>query len=930
MSWLRLVRPAVARTRALTLLLAVVVLVTTTLVTALPALTDTASAAWLADRWSSAPPTGRALLVQSGKGVSLTAPGQVPAGDPYAPTRDAVQGALRPATELFQPVVTAAYAVDPVPITPSPQGTERMGIPVLSPALGPRVRWVQGRAPAPSTREETRTITSLDETGNAVESSATVPVLEVALSRRAATQWQVRVGDRWRLPAAAGLTTQIPMVISGIYEPLDPADPFWQWFGELTDVVRVAGSDPNAGVKPTVAVALCPQDYATVMVTEMANGLGHTWIWQVDPARATPERMPQLTQGLARLARQPDLGITGAAQVRSSIPDTLSAWQGGVRTTRVLDGTVTTGLTVLVAALALLLAGLRAERRAADDTLLRSRGAAVGQLAALAALDVLPPVVLAGAAGHAAACLLAGRWLAPWPAVVLVTLTAAVAAVTAVRAAGRDVPGRRTRLRAGLDLTGRFLPPLALVGITALAVVTVRQRPAETPTASSGSLTRASTGALVAGDQPDLLLQATPALVAVCAGMLLLLLVRWGAGAAARAATRRAGAGGWLGLVHTARASGSARLPLVAITVAGAVAVLTSTVGSTLATTRTLETWRQVGADVALTSDRIDPGVVDAVAAAPGVEAVAPLGERTGELVSDRTGATSRAPVTVLVGSSEQVAQVRAGSPVALDPAAARAAGEPGLTLVTSADLPVLHQPGLTLVVERRRLPVTQVVVDPALRATGSTTRVLVPRPVLERALDTVVPPTTLLVRTAPTGTTSVAGVRAATGSARLPVQLTDRRALESQSAAGPLARHVATVVTLTWLAAAVLAALGAHALTTATAASRRQLLARARVLGMAGGARRTTVLVAVLPAALAAVLAGLLVGLGLPALLPRLLDLAPVAGGGPYPPLQPSWPAVLAVAAALSALVVGAALLDLRATARLSLTRHLRAGDHP
>ncbi len=958
MTWSRLVLASARTTRGLTLLTALVVAVTTALVTMLPALTDRASRDWLGESLRRAPVMGRSVLVTLPTGIGAGFPGGDPAA-PFARVATSVQRLWGPETsQLYGPVRPMAATNDAQPLAPTPQGVVRSGQLVLTPAFESRVRWTAGRAPRPSAERHvlppapaTEDL-SVQTAGPGLPDPATlppetIPTLEVGLSTVAADSWGTKVGERWTMPAASGTATRLHLLVSGIYEPTDPRDDLWQWMPQLAGISLIEEGGANGGVQPAVGLVLSPDVHQQVVaISALSNTVNYSWTWRVDDRRVRPADLPALTSGLARVASAPSEVTDGAVSVRSTLSGTLSSWRDGVRATRLVDGTVTTGLLVLAAALAVLLARLRTERRRRDDDLLRSRGASMSRLGLLAALDVSMPVVLGAALGWGVAALTTQSVLPPWWALGLAA-AAVLAHVGATVLGARDRGrGQRGGRLARVGAASRLAPVLALVALAVLAVITVRQRPAEPTTPRDDLITAGRAAQLSTGDiTPDPLVQAVPALVAVVVGLLLLALVRAASSVAARIVDRRPGGRSWLGLTQAARAGGASRLPLVALTVAAALAVLTSTLGHTLVQARELQTWREVGADAQVTGSRLDASVVETVRRRPGVQSVAALGETSGQLLSDSTGADARAQVAVRVGSVQEVASVRAGTPIAVHEASTSTAtptstftatstatststspqGD-GVTLVVGRDRPVLHQPGLRIEINRRSAPVRTVVVDESLQDTTTQLIALAPRDQVERLTGSPVPTTTLLVRATPVASASL--VAEARTLSPLVEQAVDRTTVAARAADQPLSRHVLLVVLLTSLAAALLAALAAYALTAATAAARRQLLARARVLGMPARDRHTVVLVQVLPPALAAVVTGLATGLGLPWLLPRLVDLAPFAGGEAYPRLVPSWPTVAAIAIGLSVLVSAVVALDLRSATRLSLTRHLRAGD--
>lgn len=882
-TWIRLAGSA--RSRVLLLLVAVTVAVVTAPAAALPPLTDDAAAQRLTQSVREAPRAGRSLSVTTGYDV----PEMPTEGTPFDPVTAGVEQVMGPAAMAhFSPVTPTVSTVGTLAVSPAPPGEQRLARLVLSPTLDDAVRWVEGRAPA----------------------ATTDPVLQVGLSATSARALRVRVGDEWSIatsPAAPEQRRRV--VVVGLYDPVAAEADLWSAFSELRTPVPIP--QPDGGIAQFTGLVVAPGEHQRLREV-FAGPFLYEWAWAIRPDRITPADIPDLEAAMARLRSATADRTGGPVQVRSGLDVTIDRWRTAVVTTRVMDGAVGTGLVVLGIPLLLLLCRLRAEDRREADRLLTSRGASRGQSVGLALLDVAPAALAGALVGYAAACLSVGRGVPGWWAALLLAAVA-VATAHSTLSGLTDLTGRGDRRRLGrVRSTTRVVALLLGLGVTVAAVLTARQTAAETPRGLA--------------PRPDLLTQSLPVLLAVCAGVLLVLLLRGLTRLLAARGSRR-GVGVWLGLLQSVRSPQVATLPVVAIVVAASLTVWLTSISHTLTEHRELQTWRETGAALRIDGDRLED-VTGTVRAHSGVHTVAPLAERPGQVAGAGGGLGSRVSVEVLLGSSAEVDAVHAGTPLepGEDAAPPRVLGGDGLAVVTSAPLPALDRPDPTLVVENRRLPIASVVVDPGL-ASGDRPVVLAPREAVERALGRPVTTTRLLVAADESAAADLAAQ--VPGLSPMVTDVVDRAAIARSRGEEPLTAHIDTVVILTAAAAALLAALAVHALAAATATARRRVLARARVLGMRTGDRRRLVAVQVLPPAVAAIAAGLLTGQALPPLVPRLVDLSPFTGGAPWPPLTPSWAAVAAIGAGLLVLVLAVVAIDLRATTG-HLTSHLRAGEDP
>ncbi|MFI6446055.1 FtsX-like permease family protein [Kitasatospora sp. NPDC050543] len=366
----------------------------------------------------------------------------------------------------------------------------------------------------------------------------------------------LRLDDRY---GGAPLTVRI----TGVYRPADPTDPYWR-------LDPVGGHGIQVGGFTTYGPLLVDDSAFT------AAGLpqnGRSWLLDADFAGIGRPEAAALRDRAARLTDQ--LRTTTGLQAGTELPDLLHELDSSALVARstLLIGALQ--LTVLSAAVLLLVVHLMAARQRSENALLAARGASGARLGAFTAAEalllalpaallapLLTPLLLRALAGHGplARVPLDTRpsWTL-WPVAAACALTCVVltCAPAVLRGAGGSVlrrAGRRQALVTGAVRSGGDLALVALAGLGYHQL-----------TRYNGGLSTDASGRL--GLDPVLI--AAPTL-ALCAGTLLVLRVlplaaRLGGRLAARGRGLVPALAGWQLARRPGRATGPVLLLVLAV-----------------------------------------------------------------------------------------------------------------------------------------------------------------------------------------------------------------------------------------------------------------------------------------------------------------------------------------------------------------------------
>lgn len=932
---------------------ALVVLASALLGAAVPRALEQLATEGLRGSVDTAPYLDRELLATS---VGFPPVSLATTGEPDAPFR----GVLDDVEDSFEPLLarssqgvlgTIRYrqlrALDISPVLPDETDTSLFNPTVLTdptgvadPGFASRVRYVGGVPPSASELvPDPGADLPSGVPGGAASGSATI---EVAVSTEVARVHGLEPGS------VITLTQRLTASVTGVVEPLDPDDPYWQLDAVLLDPAQ--SYTDRDGIIHTSALLVPPEAAAT-----LASQLYGTNPPQVEV------RVP-LAAGDVRAAEAPELfdevrrveGIVFDVPTPSGLAETffvqpapdlrLSSGLDTIvldhlrqqRTSAAVVSVVSAGLLGVTLAVLTLAARLVVERRRRALSLLVARGGSARQVAVVSLVEGLVLGVLAAAVGAALAAVVVdgdggrvGWWLPALlglaPAVLLPVL-----AVLGTRDGGAEgLRGRRRDASTGLLAGGgrrRLVAEGVLVLVTVAAVLALRQRGLEPPPVPRSGAVDPS----ALSTAPDPLLAAAPVLIGLVTAVLVARLAPLPLRRLAAAAARRRGAVTFLGAARSGRDQVAGTLPVLVVLLAICTCVLGVVVSGTAQRGLRDASWEEVGAQARTTSLGLTPEEVEAAGLVEGVDDVAAVSVSRG----DAESATREGDVDVVAVDPARLAAVQADVPGAYAP-------PDDLGTLDGGRVPLVVSPAVGAVGEEVTVTFGGFTLDGVVVATadrlvsltaGSDWVLADPR-----ALDEVGYPYPLpriaLVDLAPGLADSRAAdveqvqrdLRAALGTGS---PLLTRAEAEQRIADRPLVRG--TLGSFGWAAAlsAVLCAAALLLTLVAAAAERVRLLSRLRTLGLDGRQSGSLVAWEAAPVVVPGVLVGVLVGFGVTLAIYPALDLRAFTGGTERPALALdlgllAWSVGGVVAA--SALAVVLAVLT---GSRARLGAVLRVGD--
>jgi putative ABC transport system permease protein len=753
-----------------------------------------------------------------------------------------------------------------------------------------------------------------------------------AVSTATAARYGLHPGSRLVLVASAGSLT---LDITGVVAARDPASTFWQNDGGLTPLYNTpldgvpywSGSvfaDP--GQEPIVQSVFGPASLALSWTVPLDTGR-----LTASQARPVYNALNQATQTFPPLG--PLSGGAGVVSVSSPLTSNLAAFlatQAEVDTALAL---LFVSLIVAGAAVIAVAARMVAVRRGAELTLLRARGSSIAQLSAHllrgTAVVVLPAALLGAGLAFAVDSSEASSALG-WSlaALVLVAGLAGPPVIAAVRHRRPGPPASAAQITAAGEAAPRRIGARRLVAeVTAGAA------------AIAGLVVLHAQG-LPAPGQTDLILAATPVLVAVPVVLVVLRLYPLAIRGLLALAARATGATGFVALAQASRTALTGILPVFAVVLALSVAAFAGTVRDAVGRGENAAAWAATGADVLIQNrpgdpippyDHVTAADVARISAVPGVRQTAAVWETSWSGPGGQS-------VTVLGVDPARYAALTATTPFPPFPVSklgpAATPGGTGKPVTSTTVVPVLASPAAAAFLGRagpERLTARQTGLAPVrirvtgvLRSTpaqpGGGAWVIMPLRTLPGAAGAPGPQTLLVA-----GTAIDNQKLAATINAVLPEANTlTRSSVLSSLADAPLAKSAELLMLLTILAAAGLG-LGTVMMGLALgAAQRRRTLARMTTMGL--DRPIGLAVTEAMPAILAAAVAGLVCALALPQLVGPALDLAVFTGSGTPVAIQPGWAALGLPVAAVIVIAAAALAGQTRALRRRGVTSLLRA----
>ncbi|MGW5272632.1 ABC transporter permease [Streptomyces sp. NPDC004044] len=463
--------------------------------------------------------------------------------------------------------------------------------------------------------------------------------VEVALPSVAADVLKLKPGARLTLTDRLADGTRLPVLITGLYEAADQADPYWQ-LDELS----------GRGIRKVFFTTYGPllTDPAVLGSGRISSG-EMSWLAVADFRTVTTDRIDALhtasTRGPKALLAAPEFKDGALAQ--TSLPTVLDQIDRALLVSRSTLMIVAVQLVLLAGYALLLVARLLSTERGGETELLRARGGSRGRITSLAAIEALllalPAAVIAPLLAGPLTRLLAdrseltrlglrldaGATGTVWLVAAAVALACALAVVAPALAASAGV---RSRTRAGA-LPGPVRAG-ADIGLLLIAAVAYWQLDRQTGSSGSGALSGDREGDL--GVDP--LLVAAPALLLLAGTVLTLRLLP----PAARLAERRAAGGrgltialaGWQFSRRPLRGAG----PVLLLVLAAAMGMLAIGQSASWDRSQGDQADFRTGASVRMVGGiNGDPTKAGAYAQLPGVREAAPAFRTTVDLSGERT-----------------------------------------------------------------------------------------------------------------------------------------------------------------------------------------------------------------------------------------------------------------------------------------------------
>ncbi|MGC4878781.1 FtsX-like permease family protein [Micromonospora sp. DT43] len=882
------------------LLLAVLTLVVTLLVSGVPRLVNRLAEQGLRAQLTSEPPARRDLSYTSNAPVPTTKTAMADAQERF----DALAAGMPP---QVRSAITERWLRVDIPPTR-----------VVGPDLAARDLLVDvGLRAMPGVQDASTLVEG------AWPSETYVPdrPIEVALDVDVARKLNLRAGSRLRIGTvdlAGTFGSPKPVVVSGLFRPVDRADGMWEGLPQLLRII-----EPTGDSEPFTITGVIAQ---SAMNKRAAEGwpIQSEFRYRLGIDRIAASGLNQLIDGLQEMQRNLPPGY--ALTIGVDVP--LREFAAQVNAARTLLSVIGAGVLATLAGLIVLAAMLATRRRRSEFALIRARGGAATTGARRSLAESLLVVPAAALVGWLLGTLFPGEPdpTAPYAAAVTVLVTLALPlatlAVPAGGAARRDLVRMHPSAR-------RLTVEVSLLLLAVLAAVLLRRR------------------GLTLGEV-DPLLVSVPVLLAIAAAVLVLRAYPWPLRLVSRLAARTRGSVTFLGTARAGRSAVAA--PLVVVVLAIGTAAFCGVVAAGVAASRDRAAERIVPADALIRGERFAPDTVAALDGMPGVRAATPvLIESDQRLATDDLGTDARmGQATVLLVDGPGLATVTEESDVdGAVPAVLRSArAQPGPlpAIVSPAVAADLSRGGLAdsafISVQGQRYEFRVAGAQDTFPLLAANTRrfVILPWQALPPRTTTPVP-TSLLVagdrldadelrQAGDAGQLRYQQQGAVTGRER-PLGVTVdtragvRRDLGDGGANGVLAfGFVAgaaggTVLGLLAIAFTVLA--GARA--------RGQVLSRLRTLGLSRRQWRGLLLVELAPLVGVSVLTGALVGAVLPLVLNPVLGLSAFTGGMPV--RVAFEPGLVVAVFALGAVALGFAVaVEALNNRRLRLGEVLRLGE--
>lgn len=213
--------------------------------------------------------------------------------------------------------------------------------------------------------------------------------VEVMVAEDAASEFGLQAGDAFIaydfLNGTESSLLEIPVIISGIWRPIDEESDYWFFAPSVFDDTLFV---PEA----TISGWLAPQ-----IKGELNRGV---WYFVLDGANVTTEDVPGLITGASRVERRISNLLPNISSAMTPV-DSLRAYSKSAKDLRVLMTAFNIPIIGLVLAFIVLIVGLAVDQRRNEIAVMRSRGATPWQIVAFALIEGLVLGAIAFALGTA-------------------------------------------------------------------------------------------------------------------------------------------------------------------------------------------------------------------------------------------------------------------------------------------------------------------------------------------------------------------------------------------------------------------------------------------------------------------------------------------------------------------------------------------------
>jgi putative ABC transport system permease protein len=448
-------------------------------------------------------------------------------------------------------------------------------------------------------------------------------VVQTAVTTTTAARFGLRVGSRLTVGP-------LRLVVTGIIQPANPAAAFWT---QDPVVAHPELTQAPAPQRPywTGAIFIGPGALPQIETVLGTDEMLVTWVYSAELSGVTAGQVGGLVADVNSLISSGATsgGFAGPVTVTisSQIPSILSPFIAGESAAAPVLELLYVSLAVMGAVVVLLGAQLVAQRRAAEFTLMRARGAALYQLAWLV---LRANLVIAAVAVAAAAALAIGLTPGDGDAVawwlggitIVVTLVGpmliSVVPQRVAKAATERAEGRAGARRA----VGRWSAARRIVVETVLVALAI------------GGLVVLRNQGLSSGNS-GVYTSAAPVLVAIPVAVVVLRCYPLLARELARIAGLSRGVVAFVGLARATRTPRGTLLPSFALVLVLAMVAFPDMISTSVARSQVAASWQQVGADAVIVApfgQVITPALQRQIASVPGVVSTAAAVVRPGAL----------------------------------------------------------------------------------------------------------------------------------------------------------------------------------------------------------------------------------------------------------------------------------------------------------